>query len=146
MPEADTIAVLNRLLVLHNRSLPRYLESARPWLHSGDERSAQMLDLIAADHRLTVERVGSRILEHHGLPDLGAYPMQFTDLHDLSLDYLLGELLARQRALVADLTGCVRQLDGAPRDKALAEEALGAARGHLESLEELARETSGMPC
>ena len=65
--------------------------------------------------------------------------MDFPDMHDLSLDFLIIKLVA-----IARRTTSPRSSSASPSCRAiaqaarLAEEALGAARGHLESLEELA--------
>ena len=48
MNSVDTNAVLNRLRVIHNRSLPTYLTYAVPWSHAGDE-AAEDLFVLAAD-------------------------------------------------------------------------------------------------
>ncbi len=63
--------------------------------------------------------------------------MAFTDTHDLSLDYLLTEMAYYQKQDIAAIERCVADLAGDPEARALAEEALGNARGHLASLEEL---------
>ncbi len=64
--------------------------------------------------------------------------MGFTDLHDLSLDYLVSRLIRCQQQDIAVIAACVPQLATAPAAQTLAEEALGAARAHLEALEGLA--------
>ena len=137
MARQDTIDVLNRLLAVHSRSLPQYLCSARPWTTNRDSKSEKALRLIADDHRLMVERVASAILSEGGRPELGEFPMSFTGMHDLSIQYLMHEVIDRQRKELATIRDCVTQLQHAPAARALAEEALGAAEGHLQNLEEL---------
>ncbi len=63
--------------------------------------------------------------------------MTFTDTHDLSLDYLVNELVDYQRQDIAAIEKCVADLNADGNGRALAEEVLGNARGHLESLKEL---------
>lgn len=132
MPKLDRVATLNRLLQIHYRSLPMYLSSARPWVPHGHEKAAAALDLIVADQTRMVENISNELLNVGGDIDLGEFPMTYTDLHDLSVDYVLGELVEAQRRDVAAIEECVAELGGDP----LAQEALGAAKGHLESLEE----------
>ena len=50
MSSLDTNAILNRLLVLHHRSLPVYLNQAMPWLHRNNAAAQEVLQSIAADH------------------------------------------------------------------------------------------------
>lgn len=133
----STNEVLNRLLFLHSRSLPIYLTYAAPYWHGGDEVSKETLEAIAANQRYMADRVGEMIVEHNGVTEFGEFPMVFTGYHDLGFGFLLNQLIARQKREIAAIEWCVEQLRLAPLAKALAEEALGAAKGHLESLEEL---------
>ena len=137
MARQDTIDVLNRLLAVHSRSLPQYLCSARPWTTARDSKAEQALRLIAEDHRLMVERIASAILSASGRPELGEYPMSFTGMHDLSIQYLIREIIDRQRQELETIRNCVARLQHDRSARALAEEALGAAEGHLQNLEEL---------
>jgi hypothetical protein len=132
-----TVAVLNRLLALHSRSLPSYLASARPYCRRGDERAREVLDHIFADHQLMVDQIATLIAEERGVPNLGTYPMEYTDLHDLAIDYVIGLVIAQQKKDIATIETCVAEIGDHARGRALALEALGAAKGHLESLEEL---------
>jgi bacterioferritin (cytochrome b1) len=137
MTADSTISVLNRLLVIHYRSLARYLSYASPTWHRGDDRARAVLHSISNDHQATVERLGELIIELGGIPDYGSFPIAFTGYHDLSFDFLLKRLIEHQRRNLASVEQCVDRLALNPLAKAVAEEALGAAKGHLESLLEL---------
>ena len=137
MAADSTISALNRLLAIHNRSLVQYLSFASPTWHLGDEHARDTLRAISADQRATVERLGHMILENGGLVNYGSFPMSFTGLHDLSFDFLLNRLIDGQRLAVSIIEQCVAKLSRNLLAKALAEESLGAAKGHLESLLEL---------
>lgn len=138
MPKLDRAATLNRLLQIHYRSLPMYLSSARPWVPRGHEKAAEALQLVVEDQKRTVEKISNELLDIGADIDPGEFPMTYTDLHDLSVDYMLGELVESQRRDVAAIEQCVAELGGDP----LAQEALGAAKGHLETLEEAVAETA----
>jgi hypothetical protein len=133
----DPVDVLGRLFRILNRSLPMYLAGADPWRHPGDEAAANVLADIVADQRLYTGRIAEAILQERGRVDTGDYPMEFTELNMLSLDYLLKETIRRQREDIAAIERCVADLAGNMQYQVLAEEALGNARGHLESLQEL---------
>ena len=134
----DSNESLNRLLALHSRSLPSYLASARPFSRPGiDQRASEVLQIIIDDHRRLVDQVAGLIREQDGSVSLGEFPMEFTDLHDLSLDYLVGVLIQKQQATISQIEQIAQELAGNSRGKALAQEALGAAKGHLVSLREL---------
>ena len=140
MNAETTNEILNEVLRLHSRSLANYLGDASPWFRGGHDKATQTLAQIVDDQRETVERLGEMILANGGVVYSGEFPMTFTSLHDLSFDYLLGKLIEAQRQLVVRLEGCVDRLRLVPLAKATVEEALGMAKGHLQSLEELAAE------
>ena len=139
---ARTIDVLNRLVALHARSLPMYLADAHPWTPRADEADRDVLTQIAADQTAVVQRLASLIIEQGGSVHLGDFPMHFTGQHDLALGYLVHGLVAHQRETVAAIEECVQQLEHDPMAKAVAQETLGEAKGHLELLQELARDDS----
>ena len=137
MMSPATNDVLNRLLVIHNRSLANYIVDASPWLRPGEEPAFKALSLIAADLRVTVDRIAHFILDNDGEVETGDYPLHFTRYNDLSLDYLLQEMIQVQVEDIVKIERCVDALSTAPTAKALAQEAHGAALGHLDSLKEL---------
>lgn len=130
---------LNRLLTVLERSLPMYLSYTSPWTHGGDQRARQALANIVDARSKLANRVAKLVLES-GPIELGAYPFEFYDMHDLSLDFLLSKLVEYQKRDIAKHEQCARDLQVDRRAGELADEALGAARGHLETLEELAGE------
>jgi hypothetical protein len=138
MTKSRAYAVLNRLLTIVHRSLPIYLADASPWTHEGDEKAVKALQLIVEQQHELANRIANYIIDHFGPANPGEYPADFPDTHDLSLDYLMGKLVQCQKADVDAAQACVNELHSERQAHALAEEALGAARGHLETLEELA--------
>jgi len=132
-----TVNVLNHLLAIHNRSLPVYLRSARPWAGRNGEAGLRVLENIADAHLKMVDRIGAMIIDLDGVVNYGEFPQRFADWHDLSLDYLLGKVRELQKLDIERIEKCVHWLEGAPRAKALAQEALGEAKAHLEELEDL---------
>lgn len=140
MMTTDPSAALNRLLVTLHRSLPMYLADAAPWTHHGDERAQKVLSHIVADYEMYVGRIAELLLSRRQLAGFGDYPMIFTDTHDLSLDYLIGELIFYQKQDIATIQDCAIALQNDPAGRALAEEVVGNARGHLESLDELRKQ------
>jgi hypothetical protein len=137
MPSSDTIDVLNRVLAILERSLPQYLQYARPYIPAGREDVSQTLSEIVADQRKLADRVSQMIVESGSLPDTGKFPIEFTDTHDLSIDYLIQEAIGYQKQDIAELAECAESLNLSPAAQSLAAESLGLAKGHLESLEEL---------
>lgn len=148
MTALTTNDILNRVLVVHNRSLPVYLQDAAPWYRHGEDDIKLTLDAIANDHHQIVDRIANLILDNSGTVELGEYPMVFTAYHDVSFDFLLPVLIDRQQRMIAYLEGCAEQLRLAPMARAVVEETIGMAKGHLEMLEELKKprsERRGLP-
>lgn len=137
MLDATVRNVLNRLLVIHSRSLPQYLMYARPYAPGAGHEKLEVLQQIVDDQTQMSERIVSLLVEADAPQYSGNFPMEFTDLHDLSIDYLIQEAVAHQRRDIRTIEACVEALKSAPTAHALAEEALGMAKGHLQSLEEL---------
>lgn len=138
MPSPDTINVLNRVLSILERSFPQYMCYARPYVPQGRENIMQMIEQIVAGEDALAERASRYIFESGGLPDHGDFPIEFTDAHDLAIDFLLQEAIDCLKENVADLEQCVDALRLAPAAQSLAAEAAGMTKGHLELLERLA--------
>ncbi|HEV3024860.1 MAG TPA: ferritin-like domain-containing protein [Pirellulales bacterium] len=132
-----TIDALNQLLAIVYRSFPMYLADASPWTHEGDELATETLKNIVLDQQASAQRIVELILQLGGRFDLGEYPMEYTDTHFLSLDFLLKELLRYQRREMAAIERIVAALAGHHEARELAEETLGSERAHLEALEAL---------
>jgi hypothetical protein len=133
----ETTNTLGRLLTLHRYSLPVYLQDAEPWIEKKNEKAVEALALVAADQLDTVDRIGELLIEHGATVAPGGFPLTYTALHDLSFDYLLQRAIDEQRKLIDSIKACSDDLRLAPAIQAIAQEAWGQAKGHLESLEEL---------
>lgn len=128
---------LNDLLTIEYRSLPMYLTYAAPWKHEGDERAAEVMQHIVTDQQLMVSRIAEEVLARGGAPDSGDFSMEFTDMHDLSLDFLIKDVIQWQQGSILRLESIVAALEQDRAARELAQEVLGAERAHLEALQEL---------
>jgi hypothetical protein len=139
---SSTLRLLDRLFAIHYRSFALYLADAGP-VNDGtraDETAAKTLRDLIASNRLYAGRAAEAILDRHGDVERVSYPMEFTDKNFLSLDYLVRELAEYQRRDVAELERIVAAFGKEDADaKELAQEALGAAKAHLEALEAAAQ-------
>jgi hypothetical protein len=137
MASPDTIDLLNRVLIVLRKSFPQYLVYARPYIPSGRKKVMETIEEIVAGQDSLAARVSEQIFQSGGLPEKGEFPIEFTDTHDLAIDFLILEAIDYQKQDIADLSECVDALRLSPGAQSLAAEALGMAKGHLESLEEL---------
>ncbi len=136
MPD-KTQGALTQVLVAQYRSLAMYLQSAAPWAHPGDDRAASTLSHIVADQTALCARIADYIIDRFGRLETGDFPMEFTGLNDCSLDYMVRELISSEKGIITAIESSLGALVLDSAALALGEESLGAARGHLESLQEL---------
>ena len=133
----EIVNLLNRLLAIQLKSFPQYLRWSRPYVRAGREETLDALTAVAKDQDSIAGRVSAMIVDAGYLPRHGEFPMEFTDMHDLGIDFLLNAAVAYQEQDVEAIAGLVERLQTSPPGRAIAEEALGMAKGHLETLREL---------
>ena len=134
----DTVRILNQLLAIHGGSLPMYLTSAPPHRGFGDEKVWEALTNVIEDQQLMMEKLSDHIEELGGTPFRGEFPMDFTGMHDLSMAHIRKNVIERQKCEIEWIEHLSSSLDPSSTANALAREALGASKGHLQSLEECA--------
>jgi hypothetical protein len=134
----QTCSSLNRLSVAHSRSLTVYLQYAPPWLKKGHEEVPVVLEQIVRDQEATVDRIGTMIQSAGEDVDPGEFPISFTALHDLSIEYLVSLMIEGQREIISISEQAVSELAADAMAQAVAQEAVGAAKAHLDSLQEIA--------
>lgn len=139
----DSISVLNRLLAILRSSFPQYLRFSRPFVPPKRRDALERLFAIAAAEDDLAERVGEVIVKAEVVPDPGEFPMEFTDTHDLGIDYIIREAVGYQRQDIAALESLAALSDLSPAAHALINEALELAKRHLQSLEELQSQPGG---
>jgi|GEM_PF-390751 len=138
MNQPATIPLLNRLLGVVSRSFLQYIKFSQPYVPAGRKEVLETLAAMAADLDSMADRISQMIMNQQELPRTGQFPMGFTDMHDLDIDFLVRVAIDCQRQDIVAVEQLVEQLQMAPAAKSLAEETLGMAKGHLQSLEELA--------
>ncbi len=140
MNASTSTDLLNRLLVIVTRSFPQYIRFAQPYILPGRRAVGEAIEAIVDDQEGLSDRICQMIVDAGQIPHRGNFPMQFTDKHDLSVDYLVDISRDYMRQDIALLDRLIDQMQQAPAAKALAEEARGMAKGHLETLQELVEE------
>lgn len=142
MPSVDAVTALTQLLAITSGSFPRYLSQIHVYRTGQDARATLVLGDIAADQQVLAERV-ARELNHRGRVHTGMqFPLEFTDAHDLAIDYLVDRAIRYQRQDLKQLQRLSESLDRLPTVKSLVDEAYGMALAHLELLEECAAHPS----
>lgn len=131
------IDVLNQLLHLLSRGLSAYVVEINPWMQPGDESLRASLFNLADDRRLFASRTIHAISDNAGDPDPGPFPLEYTGLNDVSIEYLAGELVDSLSIDIEILEALSAQLNGMPDLHALTQEILGNTKAHVEILEKM---------
>ena len=134
--ELNTVQNLNRLLAIHGGSLPMYLASAPPHRQFGDDSAWESLQHIMDDQKQMIDKIADHVESLDGTPNMGEFPMEFTGMHDLSMDFILQKALERQQNEVALIEQISSDLEAGSQARALSQESLGAAKAHVEALQE----------
>jgi len=137
MPDAQQNELLNDLLVDAYGSLLQYAIECWPWTDPEDEAEQQTIAEMAAAQKAVVARI-SALLESRGYAiELGQYP-DWSSLHFVSLDYLLGKLIADEEQLIAAIEQAQPTLKSDPEASAQAFDLLHMEKKHLARLREMA--------
>lgn len=137
MNKSQAINVLNELLVIHFRSFAQYLSATHPVVQSGDDESVELIRDIVVDQQKHCSRLADMIQRRGGRIEQGDFPMDYTDTHDLGIDFIVSKLINEQVRDIHSIEKCLSRLQDDVPATVLAEESLGAARAHLDSLQEL---------
>jgi hypothetical protein len=132
--------ILNRLMVIHSRSLPVYLTYAPPWWKDENGRIAEALKDLALDQLGLAERIGGMLLANGGTPVVGQFPDRFMAFHDLEFGFLITEILGYEERTISVIERLLPALSQSAEAQALAQEALGSAKAHRDILSELQRD------
>lgn len=132
----NTVQLLNRLLAIHGGSLPMYLDSAPPHRQHGDGRVWEAIQHVIDDQKLMIDKIADYVESLDGTPNMGEFPMEFTALHDLSMEFITQKAIQRQKNEVALIEQISSDLEPGSQARALSQESLGAAKAHVQSLQE----------
>ncbi|HEY4760623.1 MAG TPA: hypothetical protein VIH42_08595, partial [Thermoguttaceae bacterium] len=92
---------------------------------------------LVEDRQMYADRVAKAILDRGGYPDPGQFPLEYTSLNEVSMEYLVHELIDSLRADMEILQGYSAQLAEIRPLHALVEEIIGNTKGHREILEKV---------
>lgn len=98
-------AELNRLLIDLGRSLLQYVGESWPWTAYGEEAVRAEFEQLVERQAQCVGRIIELLDERTWPIDFGIYPPEYTDLHFLSLEFLLRQLVVNADELVAVVKG-----------------------------------------
>ncbi len=142
MDQLQTSAELNRLLVKMARSLLQYVGESWPWTGTDHSETSRQLDALVARQQQNIALLVDLLSDREWTIDMGSYSVDFTDLHYLSLDYLLSELAARENSLVSSLEDSLSKFRDDPQALELLEQILVDERAAEAQIKELQQTAS----
>jgi hypothetical protein len=128
--------VLNGVLVLLRRSLLQYAAEASPWMGTGASEVHLQVDRLIAAQSERVRKLVDLLDERRWTTDFGAF-RDFTDLHYLSLAFLLPHLVENQTTIVREIERALPQCAGDSAAIALVAETLVGESQALSELQQL---------
>jgi hypothetical protein len=142
MAEQTANEILSHVLRRVHRSLLQYSVECWPWTTLSEAAGSaapeqQAVDQIAARQRTFIGRLVELLTSRGEVVDFGNYPDN-SELHYVSLDFLLGKLIADEQHLVGDLEAAQGGLHHDPEAATLVSELLAAEQANIARLRELA--------
>lgn len=102
MPLPQSVPALERLLVLAGRSLLQYVREAWPWTDPSRDDERRALLTLAGRQQGHVAALAELLVRRTPDVDFGTFPVEYTDLHYVALEFLLDRLTAEEDALLAE--------------------------------------------
>jgi len=102
-------AELNQLVIDLGRSLLQYVSEAWPWISAGEAETRSELDKLIDRQSNAVGRITALLAERGWPIEFGSYPTEYTDLHYVSLEFLLGQLVQNADELVDEIEDVIER-------------------------------------
>ncbi len=129
--------VLNGVLILLRRSLLQYAGEAWPWISSGSAEPRAEIDRLIAAQSDRVGKLADLLDGRRWTIDFGAF-RDFSDLHYLSLTFVLPHLVDNERTIVREIELALPACAGDSQATALVAETLVGESQALTELERFA--------
>jgi hypothetical protein len=135
--DARTEATLQEIVRREYRSLLQYVGESFPWATADKSEALDRLHRLVVEEQAAAGEVARFLQRRHvTVPPLAPYPMDFTSLAFVSLDYLLPRLIEHQRRNIAQLERDLRDLTEADA-RGVVQKLLETKRSHRKVLDEL---------
>jgi hypothetical protein len=129
---------LHELIRSESRSMLQYVSESFPWAPDSDRGTRDAIVHFAKTEAVALGRILRRLAKSHiSMTQLGAYPLNYTTMNFVSVEYLLPRLVADQRARIHNMERIHASLpEGEP--KQLVAALLAVKKRHLEQLQAFA--------
>jgi hypothetical protein len=126
---------LNDLLIDVGRSLLQYTSEAWPWASTEHEQMRDAVERMAGEQREIITALAELLADRGHAIDFGTYPTEYTSLHYVAIDFLLSQLVANQRSVLAACEAVARAAAEDDQAGALLQDIVLSERRHLEELQ-----------
>lgn len=145
MSNEQTLSILNRLHAIERFSLANYARYAHPWTPENKQHVHEAILDIADEQQRYANSIGSLIVDRNGYVEGGSFPVRYAALNDVSLDCFARRVIEDQKRIIQAVETWVGELTGDTAARELAQEVLGAEKGHLDNLLEAMDEVTNKP-
>jgi hypothetical protein len=128
---------LNDLLIDAGRSLLQYTSESWPWAASNEGDVKASLDRMAAEQHDVVAALADLLASRGHAIDFGTYPTEYTSLHYVAVDFLLGQLVENQKAVLARCESVADRTSADDPAKSLMDDIVTSERKHVKELQAL---------
>ena len=141
MAEQNPNDILNRVVARVYRCLLQYAMECWPWTTATETPGVEppeqkAVEQMAARQRDFLGRLADLLTRRGAVVDLGNFP-DFSEMHYVSLDYLLRKLIADEQKLISELEAAQKALQGDAAALGLVSELLAAEKNHLLGLRDM---------
>lgn len=130
-------AKLNQLQIDLGRSLLQYVGHCSTWSSRSDAALQKEFTELVAIQQGHVAQLSNLLMDRRWSIDFGGFPATFTDLHFLSLKYLLKQIIVNQKAVLVELEEASHTCVDDPEAVQLIEQVLASERQLTERLQSL---------
>ena len=143
MVDVEHNAKLNQLLIDIGRSLLQYVGHCSSWSSRSQAGLEQEFAKLVEIQQQHVGQISALLTDRRWTIDFGGFPASFTDLHFLSLKYLLKLILKNQDAVISELEEASHTSVHDPEASALIGEILKSEQQITQQLKELSAASAG---
>lgn len=135
MIDAATQVLLRDIAQREGRSLLQYLGDSFPWdTMEGQETQAQLEPMIQEERRLVGALLRFLMRRRIALPYLGAYPMTYANINNISMTSLYPLVMDSLQKAIANLESDLARINDSEAHR-LVHDILDAKKRHLKQLE-----------
>lgn len=137
MPTPETLILLNDLLISIHRGLLQYVAEAWPWTEVHETNVREQIIDDARKQQSSVRELAAFLDKHGHTIAWGTFPIAYTSLHFVSLDFLSDRLIAGQQKIVDKCRRVAEAVAADPSALRLVESLIQVESARLRSLQSL---------